>query len=79
MTKFEVGDLIVDTSGVKYDILEMPTRSKVLGVSEAKGCVLVLRCHCCEIHKEPTIHTFGIFDGASVYFNNIYFKKIEKY
>lgn len=78
MIKFEVGDSIVNPSGVSFDILEMPTRSKVLGVSEAKGCVLVLRCHCCEFHKEPGFHTFGIFDAASVYFNNIHFKKVEK-
>jgi hypothetical protein len=78
MTKFEVGDLIVDPKGISFDILEMPTRSNVMGIKEVKGCVLVLRCHCCEIHKEPTIHTFGIFDAASVYYNNIHFRKVEK-
>jgi hypothetical protein len=78
ISKFEIGDTIVDPENIVYDILEMPTRSKIMGSVEAKGCVLVLRCHGCKFHKIPTEHRFGIFDGASVYYNNIHFRKVEK-
>lgn len=76
VSKFDVGDTVVDPKNTVFDIMEMPTRSNVMGVSEVKGCVLVLRCHGCEFHKTPSKHTFGLFDAASVYYNNIHFKKV---
>jgi hypothetical protein len=75
-SKFEVGDVIVSPKNVVYDVIDMPTHCPVLGITEAKGSLLVLKCRGCELHKVPSTHRVGIFDGASVYFNNLYFKKV---
>ena len=79
VSKFEVGDTLKATyKGVEYTykLVEMPTRCPVLGVKETRGCVLVLECNGCDTHKDVRTHRFGLFDSASVHFNNLYFKKV---